>query len=41
MQFKEEMSIQAQDSQYIPATMVFDSGGEINLVNQYYALVMG
>ena len=41
MQFKREVSIQAQNSWYIPATIVFDSGRGINLVDQYYALTMG
>jgi hypothetical protein len=40
-QFKGEVSIQAQNGQYIPATMVFDSGGGTNLVNQRYALATG
>ena len=40
-QFKGEVSIQAQNSQYIPAPMVFDSGGGTNLVDQRYALAMG
>ena len=40
-QFKGEVSIQAQNSQYIPATIVFDSGGGTNLVDQRYALAMG
>ena len=40
-QFKGEVSIQAQNGQYIPATMVFDSGRGTNLVNQRYALAMG
>ena len=40
-QFKGEVSIQAQNGQYIPATMVFDSGGGTNLVNQRYTLAMG
>jgi hypothetical protein len=41
MQFKGEVSIQAQNSQYISATMVFDSGGGTNLVDQHNALAMG
>jgi hypothetical protein len=40
-QFKGEVSIQAQNDLYIPATMVFDSGGGTNLVDQRYALAMG
>jgi hypothetical protein len=39
MQFKGEVSIQAQNGQYIPATMVFDSGRGTNL--ERYALAMG
>ena len=41
MQFKGEVSIQAQNGQYIPATIVFDSGGGTNLVDQHYALAIG
>ena len=41
MQFKGEVSIQAQNGQYIPATIVFDSGRGTNLVDQRYALAMG
>ena len=39
-QFKGEVSIQAQNGQYIPATMVFDSGRRTNLVDQRYVLAM-
>ena len=41
MQFKGEVSIQAQNDQYIPATMVFHSGRGTNLVEQRYALAIG
>jgi hypothetical protein len=41
IQFKGEVSIQAQDGRFILASMVFDSGGGTNLVNQRYALSMG
>ena len=41
MQVKGEVSIQAQNSQYIPTAMVFNSGGGINLVDQRYALAKG
>ena len=41
MQFKGEVNIQAQDGRYVPASMIFDSGGGTNLVNQCYALTMG
>jgi hypothetical protein len=40
MQFKGEVSIQAQDGQYVPVSMIFDSGGGTNLVDQRYALAM-
>jgi hypothetical protein len=41
MQFKEELSIQAQNGQYILATMVFDLDRGTNLVDQRYVLAMG